>query len=213
MEDLRAELAETRRALERETVTAGTLDAAVSRAEAIAARLPAVEDGAEPAPTPSEPRQWQVGDRARSRSGGWEGRIAAMDKGGLRATLEAGGMRVLVDLDDLEPALGRPSPCARDCRWRRQHERDGPAARSGAQRGVVAGPARGPRRGGARGARSLPGRCQPGRTRLGHDHPRDGHRGTARRGPRGRRRRTRWCGPRGPGERGEGGDGATIVSL
>jgi DNA mismatch repair protein MutS2 len=110
VEDLRAELAETRRALERETVTAGTLDAAVNRAEAIAARLPAVEDGVEPPPMPSDPHQWRVGDRARSRAGGWEGRIAAMDKGGLRATLEAGGMRVLVDLDDLEPALGRPSP-------------------------------------------------------------------------------------------------------
>jgi DNA mismatch repair protein MutS2 len=105
--ELRAELAETRRSLERETVTAGSLDAAVSRAEAIAARLPAVE--AEPAPPPSEPRHWRVGERARSRSGGWEGRIAAMDKGGLRATLEAGGMRVQVDLDDLDLALGQPA--------------------------------------------------------------------------------------------------------
>ena len=109
VEDLRAELAETRRALERETVTAGSLDAAVSRAEAIAGRLPAVE-GAPAPPPPSEPRDWHVGDRARSRSGGWEGRIAAMDKGGRRATLEAGGMRVLVDHDDLEPALGQPTP-------------------------------------------------------------------------------------------------------
>jgi DNA mismatch repair protein MutS2 len=108
VEDLRAELAQTRRALERETVTAGSLDAAVIRAEAIAARLPAVEVAPEPAR--SEPRVWRVGDRARSLSGGWEGRIAAMDKGGRRATLEAGGMRVLVDLDDLESALGRPSP-------------------------------------------------------------------------------------------------------
>ena len=105
VEDLRAELAETRRSLERETVTVGTLDAAVSRAEAIAARLPAVE--AAPEPVPSEPRSWRAGDRARSRSGGWEGRIAGIDKGG-RATLEAGGMRVMVDADDLEPALGRP---------------------------------------------------------------------------------------------------------
>ena len=110
VEDLRAELAETRRALERETVTAGSLDAAVSRAEAIAARLPAVEAGAEPEPSPAEPRQWRVGDRARSGSGGWEGRIAAIDKGGRRATLEAGGMRVLVDLDDLAPALGQSPP-------------------------------------------------------------------------------------------------------
>ena len=108
--ELRTELEETRRALERETVTADTLDAAVSRAEAIVGRLPAVEAelGPEPGPAPSEPRQWRVGDRARSRTGGWEGRIAAMDKGGRRATLEAGGMRVLVDIDDLEPALGQP---------------------------------------------------------------------------------------------------------
>ncbi len=107
VEDLRAELAQTRESLERETVTAGSLDAAVSRAEAIAARLPAVE--AAPEPPPSEPRTWRVGDRARSRSGGWEGRLAAMDKGGRRATLEAGGIRVMVDLDDLEPALGQPT--------------------------------------------------------------------------------------------------------
>jgi DNA mismatch repair protein MutS2 len=112
VEDLRAELAQTRAALERETVTAGSLDAAVSRAEAIAGRLPAVE--APPPASPSEPRDWQVGDRARSRSGGWEGRIAALDRGGRRATLEAGGMRVLVDHDDLEPALGQPAPTPSD---------------------------------------------------------------------------------------------------
>jgi DNA mismatch repair protein MutS2 len=108
VEDLRAELAQTRQSLERETVTAGSLDAAVSRAEAIAARLPAVEAVAEP--PPSERRTWHVGDRVRSRSGGWEGRLAAMDKGGRRATLEAGGIRVMVELDDLEPALGQPTP-------------------------------------------------------------------------------------------------------
>ncbi len=106
VEDLRTELAETRRALERETVTVGSLDAAVGRAESIAARLPAIET--DPEPVPSAPRSWRVGDRARARSGGWEGRIAAIDKGG-RATLEAGGMRVMVDTDDLEPALGRPA--------------------------------------------------------------------------------------------------------
>jgi dsDNA-specific endonuclease/ATPase MutS2 len=52
------------------------------------------------------PRTWQLGDRARSRSGGWEGRIAALEKGGTRATLEAGGMRVSVAVEDLEPAVG-----------------------------------------------------------------------------------------------------------
>jgi dsDNA-specific endonuclease/ATPase MutS2 len=39
-------------------------------------------------------------------SGGWEGRIAALEKGGTRATLEAGGMRVSVAVADLEPAVG-----------------------------------------------------------------------------------------------------------
>jgi DNA mismatch repair protein MutS2 len=107
--DLRAELATTRRALERETVTAASLDAALSRAEAIAERLPANEEAA-PAPVePAEARVWKVGDRARSRSGGWEGRIAALEKGGRRGTLEAGGMRVTVEVDDLVPALGMPT--------------------------------------------------------------------------------------------------------
>ncbi len=107
--DLRAELATTRRALERETVTAASLDAALARAEAIAERLPANEEAA-PAPVePAEARSWKVGDRARSRSGGWEGRIAALEKGGRRGTLEAGGMRVTVEVDDLVPALGMPA--------------------------------------------------------------------------------------------------------
>jgi DNA mismatch repair protein MutS2 len=108
LEDLRAEVATIRRALERETVTAASLDAAVARAEAIAGRLPvAVRSDA---PTPRvEPRRWKVGDRARSRSGGWEGRIAALEKGGRRGTLEAGGMRVMVEVDDLVPAQGSPA--------------------------------------------------------------------------------------------------------
>jgi DNA mismatch repair protein MutS2 len=58
------------------------------------------------AQAPAEPSRWKVGDRARSRSGGWEGRIAALEKGGRRGTLEAGGMRVSVDVDDLVPAVG-----------------------------------------------------------------------------------------------------------
>jgi DNA mismatch repair protein MutS2 len=107
--DLRAELASTRRALERETVTAASLDAALARAEAIAERLP---ESDEVAPAPVEPavaHVWKVGDRARSRSGGWEGRIAALERGGRRGTLEAGGMRVTVEVDDLVPAVGAPA--------------------------------------------------------------------------------------------------------
>ncbi len=103
---LRDEVRETRLALERETVTAQSLDAAVERAAATAAALPGPEDGLLEEPQPSEgPHNWQVGDRAHSRSGGWEGRLSALDRDGRRATLEAGGMRVSVDLDDLVPAL------------------------------------------------------------------------------------------------------------
>ena len=57
--------------------------------------------------SPCAPTQWRLGDRARSRSGGWEGRIAALERGGKRATLEAGGMRVTVDAADLVPCLRR----------------------------------------------------------------------------------------------------------
>jgi DNA mismatch repair protein MutS2 len=103
-------VAATRRALERETVTAASLDAALARAEGIAGRLPAKSDPAPPAEAAAaEPRRWRVGDRARSRAGGWEGRIAALERGGRRGTLEAGGMRVTVEVDDLVPALGSPA--------------------------------------------------------------------------------------------------------
>jgi DNA mismatch repair protein MutS2 len=111
LEDLRDELRETRRALERETVTAQSLDAAVERAQGYVDRLPEMEpeaaataDAARAAPD----RPWQVGDRVRSRGGGWEGRIAALERDGHRATLEAGGMRVSVETDDLELAIGAP---------------------------------------------------------------------------------------------------------
>ena len=99
VEDLRSEVSTTRQALERETLTAASLDDAVSRAEADLERLPTVDDA--PAPEPVVPRTWRLGERARSLSGGWEGRIAALERGGKRATLEAGGIRVTVDVDDL----------------------------------------------------------------------------------------------------------------
>lgn len=67
----------------------------------------AVEPPREPAPV-AEPVVWQVGDRARSVQGGWEGRIAALDRDGRRATLEAGGMRVAVELRDLVPSTAPP---------------------------------------------------------------------------------------------------------
>ena len=105
VDTLRDEVRATRRALERETVTAPSLDAAVARAEAQLARLP---DGTSPAPaaleapTPEAPHEWRLGEQARSRSGGWEGRIAALEKGGKRATLESGELRITVPTDDLD---------------------------------------------------------------------------------------------------------------
>jgi DNA mismatch repair protein MutS2 len=107
VEGLRDEVQATRRALERETITAPSLDAAVARAEAQLGRLPGPEAPTTEAATPAAPRVWQLGERARSRNGGWEGRIAALERGGKRATLESGGMRVSVETDDLEP-LGGP---------------------------------------------------------------------------------------------------------
>ncbi|HEX7950128.1 MAG TPA: endonuclease MutS2 [Candidatus Limnocylindrales bacterium] len=109
--DLRDELEAVRGALERETLTAASLDDALARAEAGLARLPAGEPV--PVPEPDVEREWRLGERARSRSGGWEGRIAALERGGKRATLEAGGMRVTVDVEDLVPALGEDDSRAR----------------------------------------------------------------------------------------------------
>jgi DNA mismatch repair protein MutS2 len=105
VEDLRTEVRTSREALERQTVTAPALDEALTRAEGELARLPAEEE-APPTPEPVERRRWRLGERARSRTGGWEGRIAALERGGKRATLEAGGMRVTVDVEDLVPSVG-----------------------------------------------------------------------------------------------------------
>ena len=104
VDTLRDEVRATRQALEREVVTAPSLDAAVARAEAQLARLSA-DEGPEAGPAevaPPAAHVFQLGEHARSRSGGWEGRIAALEKGGTRATLESGEMRISVATDDLE---------------------------------------------------------------------------------------------------------------
>jgi DNA mismatch repair protein MutS2 len=104
LDELRAEVARTRRILERETITAVSLDVATERLDEIANRLPASSEG--PVTVPEERPVWRVGDRAVSRRGGWEGRIASLDRDGRRATLESGAMRVAVEVDDL--VLVRP---------------------------------------------------------------------------------------------------------
>ena len=108
--ELREEVQATRQALERETVTARSLDAAVEDAEALLAGLPVEAAAAEvEAAPPAGPVIWRLGDRARSRSQGWEGRVAALERGGKRVTLEAGGLRITADPADLEPISG-PEP-------------------------------------------------------------------------------------------------------
>jgi DNA mismatch repair protein MutS2 len=114
LEGLREEVRATREALERETLTQSSIDAAVDRATVASDRLASPETAAAPAPVPEAPPVWQLGDRARSQSGGWEGRIVALERGGKRATLEAGGLRVTLDVDDLERAVGFADPWGRD---------------------------------------------------------------------------------------------------
>ena len=69
--------------------------------------LPDEPSRAAPVPRRRSPQTGRLGERARSLSGGWEGRIAALERGGQRATLEAGGMRVTVDVEDLVPVARR----------------------------------------------------------------------------------------------------------
>ncbi|HEY2887259.1 MAG TPA: hypothetical protein VGJ17_01465, partial [Candidatus Limnocylindrales bacterium] len=109
---LHEEVQATRRTLERETVTARALDAAIARADAELARVPEPEP-AVPEPAAADDHPWQLGDIARSRTAGWEGRITALERGGRRATLESGSMRVMIDVADLEfveapPAVPAP---------------------------------------------------------------------------------------------------------
>ena len=101
---VRDEVVATRKTLERETMTAQGLDDAMERIDEQLERLPT--PAPEPLPeAPPAPHVWRLGERARSLSGGWEGRVTALERGGRRASLEAGGMRVTVDIEDLEPAL------------------------------------------------------------------------------------------------------------
>jgi DNA mismatch repair protein MutS2 len=106
VDSLREDVAGMRRRLERETVTAPAIDAALARADRTLERMPAATRAEPERREPVVPHAWRLGERARSRSGGWEGRVAALEKGGTRATLEAGGMRVSVAVEDLEPAVG-----------------------------------------------------------------------------------------------------------
>ena len=226
---LRDDVAGVRRRLERETVTAPAIDAALARAEQTLGPPAGARRRRSRPGRAAAPRTWRLGDRARSRNGGWEGRIAALEKGGTRATLEAGGMRVSVAVDDLEEAVGGGAGSG------------GPAD----DRGVAGDGGRG------RGPGSGPAGAGIGNLQLERRHAASPRRWTsaARGSTRPSRRWTAtWTTPRSPassrcviihglgtgalrdavrvqagahplvksfraGERGEGGDGATIVRL
>lgn len=138
--ELEDEVRATRRALERETLTAQSIDQALERVTARLEQLPALPPS-EPAAPARSAVSWRVGERARSRSQGWEGRIAALERGGRRAMLEAGGLRVTVELDDLEPLVpadgdggGRAGGAARAGVGRRLAEDEAVAASGSALR-------------------------------------------------------------------------------
>src|SRR6185436_13717778 len=63
VDELRDEVRTTKRTLERETVTAPVLDAALERAETSLARLPEADARAAPPEAPAEPHTWRVGER------------------------------------------------------------------------------------------------------------------------------------------------------
>jgi DNA mismatch repair protein MutS2 len=220
--------------LERETLTAGRLDALAARLDAQLEALPARRDRRRVEAEEPAAGTWQVGHVARSRSGGWQGRIASIDDRSRRATLEAGALRVAVDVDDLEPANATAGGDGTTSRAERP--------RSGRRGDFGAGPnapAPGSRATGARArpagttSRSIPNTldlrgarveealealdqyldkaavAQAGRVTIVHGHGsgalRDAVRDVLASHPLVREWR--------PGERGEGGDGASVVSL
>ena len=116
VDDVRGEVRQLRKKLARETVTQRGLDEDLDRAQTALEKLPSAESRP-PRSAAAEAIEWRAGMRARSASGGWEGRVVAVDKDGRRVSLEAGGIRVTAPVEDLEPAVGgaegdRPAPGA-----------------------------------------------------------------------------------------------------
>jgi len=214
VEDLRSEIRGARRRLERETVTAPALDELVGRAEERLGRLPAPAPAAPTAPV--EPVAWRVGARARSRTGGWEGRIVALERGGKRATLEVGGMRVTASVDELEPAGAPPGDQGRSSRVRASEEAATGISRLRLDRARTIASSLDVRGARVEEALEIVGRYLEDASLAGLERAliihglgtgalRDAIRGAATAHPLVREVRA--------GERGEGGDGVTVVSF
>ena len=192
VESLRDDVAGIRRKLERETVTAPAIDAALARADQTLARI------AEPDAEQPEPRRpdraphleaRRAGPEPQRRLGGAdrrdrEGRQPGHARGGRHARLrlrrrpgarrgqrERRGGRRSPGCCGRGAGVGRGSPPRPERRLRDLQ----PHAGAGTYGGVLAGPARGPGGRGARRVRALPRRCLAGRPGAGPDHPRPRH--------------------------------------
>jgi DNA mismatch repair protein MutS2 len=227
---IREEIRAVRATLERETVTQSGLDELARRLDERLEALPAAEDGGGVAAPSDGEEPLRVGAHARATSGGWEGRIAAIDRGGEQATLEAGEMRVIVPLADLVPtpaptAAGGASQAGRGSSGRRGDfgpEVSGQGSGAEAPRRASRAPVRGVASTlDLRGARvdealelldqfldqavvaGLP------QVTVVHGHGTGALRDAVRSALREHAEVREWR----PGERGEGGDGASIVLL
>jgi DNA mismatch repair protein MutS2 len=140
---LREEIRATRQTLEREPISVERLDALEAALGRRVEALPRPSRKRTPVePPPTAPAVWAIGDAARSRSGGWSGRIVAVERDGAIA-LQAGALRVVVTPDDLEPIapgeLDAPRGGAADPRTGRRGE-FGAGASADAGRQAVGGP-------------------------------------------------------------------------
>jgi len=108
MAALQREIDEARERVRRGGQAEQELDLVASR---VADRFTALEALAPARPARGE-TAWQVGMRART-DGGWEGRIAALDRSQRRATLDAGALRVVVPVDALRAVEARADGTAR----------------------------------------------------------------------------------------------------
>ncbi len=232
---VQAEVAEARRMLARETLTERGLADAVSRLEERLAAVPMPRGGSgAPAAISGD---WRVGMRAGS-TAGWVGTIVSVDRERGRATLDAGGLRVDVALDELAPpdaSLRTPSgapragagPVDRPVAGRRgdfgraPDVRLTPAATAIAGRRAGAPPRAVPSSLDVRGARvdetlellegylDRAATAGAGRVTIIHGHGSGALRDAVRTALATHALVREWR----PGEKGEGGDGATVVML